>query len=60
VVAVFDSCPKVVNGFTTTFSAYNMVLPMSVAEYLQMTPKGRHSKKRDPGGIADFFISKGA
>ncbi|PNY17370.1 hypothetical protein L195_g014112 [Trifolium pratense] len=32
VAAVLDSCPKVTNGFTTTCSAYNMVLPMSVAE----------------------------
>ncbi|MCI12034.1 hypothetical protein A2U01_0033137, partial [Trifolium medium] len=58
VAAVFDSCPKVTNGFTTTCSAYNMVPPMSVAEYLQMTPNGRHSKKWDPGGVAYFFISK--
>ncbi|XP_045788739.1 uncharacterized protein LOC123883844 [Trifolium pratense] len=60
VAAVLDSCPKVTNGFTTTCSAYNMVLPMSVAEYLQMTPNGKHSKKWDPGGggVAYFFISK--
>ncbi|MCH87065.1 hypothetical protein A2U01_0007930, partial [Trifolium medium] len=58
VAAVLDSFTKVANCFSTTCSAYKMVPPK--AEYLQMTPKGRHSKKWDQGDNDYFFYIKGS